>query len=350
VSQTYTVENLSVRDHENQGVGRATGRSRLLRWGLVAAIFVGCAFFLDLGAVVEVLRRVSGAWLLLIFGLMTVDRFLMAWKWSVLLEALGVELSFGRLVGIYYQGSLAGIFLPSGIGGDLLRAHWVSKETGATHQVYASLIMEKMIGFISAANWACIGVAVFLSQVTGVSAAWAGAVVASAVLANGLFLLSLHPRMHDLILRGLDYLPHFRMIEFLQRLYEAYRQFGKHRGALAWNGFLTAAEHGLQLVVALTIATSLGLVQDVLPFLAVTALYLLIYRLPISPDGWGIGEVASIGLYGLIGMSPESAFGLAFFAHVMQMLVVLPGAWFFVNNPSSSPRLKILPAEKFPRT
>ena len=184
-----------MRDHENQGVGRATGRPRLLRWGLVAAIFVVCAFFLDLGAVVEVLSRVSGAWLLLIFGLMTVDRFLMAWKWSVLLQALGVELSFGRLVRIYYQGTLAGIFLPSGIGGDLLRAHWVSRETGATHQVYASLIMEKMIGFLSAANWGFIGLAVFLSQVPGVTPAWTAAVMAGVLLLKASFFCRLAARI-----------------------------------------------------------------------------------------------------------------------------------------------------------
>jgi glycosyltransferase 2 family protein len=341
---------ISVRDHQIQGLGRATSRSRWLRWGLVAAIFVICAVFLDLGAVAEVLSRISGAWLFLILVLMTVDRFLMAWKWSVLLQALGVELSFGRLVRIYYQGTLAGIFLPSGIGGDLLRAHWVSKETGTTHRVYASLIMEKMIGFLSAANWAFVGLAVFLSQVPGLAPAWTAGVMASVLLLNAFFFVSLTARFHDLILRWLKKIPHFRLPDFLERLYSAYRQYGEKRRALAWNGFLTVVEHALQLLVALAIATALGLVQSVVPFLAVTAVYLLIYRLPISPDGWGLGEVASIALYGLIGMPPESAFGLAFFAHVMQVLIVLPGAWFFVKNPSSSRSLGILPTEKFRRT
>jgi uncharacterized protein (TIRG00374 family) len=328
VSQNYPVESLSVQAQAKWRIGQR----RFLRWGVLAAIYIGCAFYLDLRGVLEVLHRVSGTWLLLIYGLMTVDRLLMAWKWSVLLGALGVELSFARLVGIYYRGSLAGTFLPSSIGGDLLRVYWVWKETGVTHRVYASLIMEKVIGFISAANWACIGLAVFLSQVYGISSVWAGVVMASTILGNGLFLLSLQSRPHDLLRRGFDKLPHFRMAEFLQRLYDAYRQFGKHRGALAWNGFLTAAEHGLQLLVALAIAISLGLVQDMLLFLAITALYLLIYRFPISPDGWGVGEAVSIGLYGLIGISPESAFGLAFFSHVMQMLVVLPGVWFFCRS------------------
>ena len=299
-----------------------------LRWALVALIFLLCALLLDLGDVIDVFRRVSSSWILFIFVLMTVDRLLMAWKWSMLVEALEVKVSFVTAVRLYYLGTLAGIFLPSGLGGDLLRAHWLTKTTGATHKVYASLIMEKVIGFLSAANWACIGLAVFLSQVDGIRPGWTAALIMSLIVANGLFLLSLQSRMRDLIFRSFDILPRLRITEFLQRVYDAYRQFGTKRSALLWNGLLTLAEHGLQLVVVLTMATVLGLVQNVVLFLGVTAVYLLIYRLPISPDGWGVGEVASIGLYGLIGMSPESAFSLAFFAHVMQIFVVLPGLCF----------------------
>ena len=90
-------------------------------------------------------------------------------------------------------------------------------------------------------------------------------------------------------------------------------------------------------------ATGLGLVQRSLPFLAVTALYLLIYRIADFTGWMGIGEVASIGLYGLIGMSPESAFGLAFLAHVMQVLIVLPGAWFFCAFRSYTRKQGLLP-------
>jgi len=54
-------------------------------------------------------------------------------------------------------------------------------------------------------------------------------------------------------------------------------------------------------------------------------------RLPISPDGWGVGEVAAIGLYSLVGVPAEEAFALAFLSHILQTLVVLPGLWFFLN-------------------
>jgi uncharacterized protein (TIRG00374 family) len=309
----------------------------------VAAIFLVCALVLDIRAVVDVLSGISGASIALIFGLMTVDRLLMSWKWSVLLRALGIEVSFRRILRVYYQSTLAGILLPSGIGGDLLRAYWISNETGARHEVYASLIMEKMVGLVSAANWAFLGLIIFLSQISELSPVWGATVIIAVLLLNLSFCLSLRISSPRGILRPIiGKTAHARIADFLRRLYSAYRRYGNKRQALAWNGCLTVLEHGLQLLVTLTMATSLGLVQSVFPFLAVTAVYLLIYRLPISPDGWGVGEVASISLYGLIGIPPERAFALAFLAHIMQMLVVLPVASLFLTNRSVHDNLSIL--------
>jgi glycosyltransferase 2 family protein len=299
-----------------------------LRWGFALAILASCALFLDLNQTFNILRRVPAHSILFILGLWTVDRLLMAWKWAVLLEAQQIKVPFGSLVRIYYQATLASIFLPSAIGGDLLRAHWVSKKTGATHQVYASLLMEKAIGFLSAGNWAVIGIAVFLFQLPEASPSWIGIVFVSVLAVNGLFLFSLQPRVHAFILDWFEMMPQSRLLGFFERLYKAYCHYRQQRRALLWNGLLTVVEHGLQLLVILVMARSLGFDQNAILFLAVTSVYLLIYRFPISPDGWGINEATAIGLYGLIGMSPESAFALAFFARVMQLIVVLPGLWF----------------------
>ncbi|MGH7797322.1 MAG: lysylphosphatidylglycerol synthase transmembrane domain-containing protein [Candidatus Binatia bacterium] len=304
---------------------------------MALAILAWCALFLDLGQTVSILGGVSTHSILFILGLWTVDRLLMAWKWAVLLEAQQIKVGFGSLVRIYYQATLASIFLPSSIGGDLLRAHWVSRKTGATHQVYASLLMEKTIGLLSAGNWAVIGIAVFLFRLPEAPPTWSGIVFISVLVVNGLFLISLQPRVHALILNWHEMMPQSRLLSFFERLYKAYCHYRQQRRALLWNGLLTVVEQGLQLLVILIMARSLGFEQNAIVFLAVTSVYLLIYRFPIAPDGWGINEATAIGLYGLIGVSPESAFALAFLAHVMQLMVVLPGLWFY--SRSSPPPL-----------
>lgn len=46
----------------------------------------------------------------------------MGYKWARLLRIVGVRTPMPRLIRIFYQANLSGVFLPSHVGGDLLRA------------------------------------------------------------------------------------------------------------------------------------------------------------------------------------------------------------------------------------
>ncbi|GIX49598.1 MAG: hypothetical protein KatS3mg131_3809 [Candidatus Tectimicrobiota bacterium] len=290
-------------------------------------MFAACALWLDLGAVGRTLQRVSLLWLALILAVMTLDRLLMAWKWAVLLWAVGLKVPFSALVRFFYQGTFAGTFLPTSLGGDALRAYLVVRATGATYPVVASLAIEKAMGLLSAVSWALAGMAYFLHRSPAFPAVWAWGLLAVAAGGHGAFWLSLHPRCRAAVHRWLS-ASRSRLAQGTGRFLEAYVQYGKHRRALAWNGMLTVVEHGLQLCIVLAMAYGLGIVADPLLFLSVATVHTLLYRLPIAPDGWGVGEASAIGLYGLIGILPEQAFSLAFLSHVMQLLVALPGIWF----------------------
>jgi len=298
------------------------------RWGVGLFILCGCLFFLDLTEVMAALRKLEPAWLVLLLFLMTADRMAMAWKWTLLLRARGVRLPFSQITRYYYQGTLTGLFMPSSIGGDLLRAHWVSEASGVKHPVYASLVMEKILGLLSSVNWGILGGVIFASvQLDHSPLLWIAGGLGTAVCVNGVFLVSLRPEFHASVLRRLKQ-RQSRVLGFFHRLYESYSEFSRVRGVLVLNFVLTALEQLLQMGVILLIALSLEIDVDPFLFLVATAVQILAYRLPVAPDGWGVAEVAAIGVYGLIGMSPESAFTLAIVTHVLQTVVVLPGFWF----------------------
>jgi uncharacterized protein (TIRG00374 family) len=193
--------------------------------------------------------------------------------------------------------------------------------------------MEKGIGLLSSANWAVLGGTILL----GVKAparleTWVGVALAALLALNFGFWALMRPRVHSRILLLLASLQERRLVDVIHRFYEALAQYGRENRALMLNGFLTTIEHGLQMVIYLLLALSLGIESSPLLFLSVTAIHLLVYRLPISPDGWGVGELAAIGLYGLIGISAEDAFSLAFLGHVSHLIVALPGFWFLLRS------------------
>jgi uncharacterized protein (TIRG00374 family) len=259
----------------------------------------------------------------------TGDRFLMAWKWGILLRALGVRLPFARLIRIYYQGTAAGVFLPSSIGGDLLRAYLVSWHTGATHEVYGSLLMEKIMGILSAVNWALVGTIIYTSYIRHQAVKeWVGTILVASLVLHGIFFLSIHSRCAAYARRLLTGLPGGKCLAFFDRLIATYARYAAHPSALIWNWALTTVEHGLQLCIVFVMARSLHIETEPILFLAATTVYMFIYRLPVSPDGWGLGEITAIGVYGLIGISPVHGFALALLSHVLQTVVALPGLWF----------------------
>lgn len=314
--------------------------SRLLRWAVVGIMLAACVLLIDVGEAINILMRASGSWIALILALWTFDRLLMVWKWSFLLRALRVEIPLSTLTQLYYQGTFSGTFLPSSFGGDILRAYWVSKKSGATHEVYAAVMMEKVIGILSAANWAVAGMLLFVVLVSSeIGPPWVTAALAGTLFLNGLFIFSLQPSCSRFFQAILTCLPSSKVLLFFQRVCTAYSRFRSSHRAVIWNGVLTFAEHGLQILIVFMMAKSLDIHADTLQFLAVSAVYLLIYRLPLTPDGWGVGEVTAVGLFGLIGVPAESGFALAFLSHVLQTIVVLPGLWFLWRSGWAVPPL-----------
>lgn len=331
-------------DAKHPTATEAPAKARRRHWlglGLAALILLGLALWLDLGAVAASLARLHPAALVAIVLMLALDRVLMAWKWLLLLRAGDVHLPLAQAVRFYFQGTLAGVFLPSMVGGDVLRGYWAARLSGATHLVFASLVMEKMLGFLSAILWGIAGLVVFaLWRFPGGAWLWPVLGVAAAIAVAAVFLLSLHGRVHDAVLGALVRLrgpeagsgPGARLLGLAHKLYEAYSRFAEARGALGLNFALTLAEHLLQMVILLAIAAALGIAAPPLLFLAISAAHLLVLRIPISPEGWGVGELSAIGLYALIGIEAEAAFAIMFVFHVLVLIACLPGLVFLFQG------------------
>ena len=251
----------------------------------------------------------------------------MGLRWGVLLRLAGVRLPLLRAVRLFYQASAVGTLLPTHLGGDLLRGWWAARDGAPGHPVAASLVMERLLGLVSAANWAVLG-AVLLAAHRAPGHAWplAGLGLLAALAGNGLFALSLSRRAHGLVRRGLGRLGGSWLARLAQRFYAAYALYGRDRRGLLAAAGLAVAEHGVQMLLVLAIALSLDVAAGPVVLLAAAALFLLVLRLPLAPDGWGVGELSAVGLLGLAGVGAGAAFSVSLVNHLVLMLALAPGA------------------------
>jgi uncharacterized protein len=308
------------------GAKGAAGIHKWLSWILAAGAFAGCLLLFDVGDMLAKVRQLGAREIALVLVLLTCDRVLMALKWRLLLDIGGARLSAASVIRIYYQGWLVGAFLPSHLGGDLLRAHLVAHRTGIVHPVFASIVMEKVIGLISAANWAIVGGVVLGCWLEpGRGLLWIGLGVLAALAFNGLFVVSLSDLVHDVTLRSLARYHQSRLIGVLRRFYEAYADFSRHPKVLLANLLLTVLEHGLQLLILFTIVVSLNVDVGTGVFFAAAAVQTLILRIPVTPDGWGTGELAAIAVFGLIGIGAAAAFATSVIYRFLGVVAALPG-------------------------
>lgn len=92
----------------------------------------------------------SGMLLMSIIVLIPLGYFISTLKWQLLLHAQNIrQISLDRLFVLYLVGSFFSNFLPTEVGGDIIRGHEVGKINKKYAESYAAIFMERLTGFVS---------------------------------------------------------------------------------------------------------------------------------------------------------------------------------------------------------
>lgn len=93
------------------------------------------------------LMEVRVGWLALVLVLPHVGIALSSLKWRLLLRERGIRTGFGRLFALYMIGTFFNNFLPTMVGGDVVKAYHLGRESGDHSAVAAATFMERYVGF-----------------------------------------------------------------------------------------------------------------------------------------------------------------------------------------------------------
>jgi len=94
------------------------------------------------------LQRIDLRWLAVAWGLFILGVVVRAMRWRVLLQALGLRRPLGELVNWYFVGSFFNVILPTGFGGDAVRAAELAQDTGRLGPAVNSVIVDRYLGLI----------------------------------------------------------------------------------------------------------------------------------------------------------------------------------------------------------
>jgi hypothetical protein len=114
----------------------------------------------DGSAILATLSQSDARYLPLMIALAFFDRYLMAYKWAMLLRARGAALSNAEAFRIYIASTFIGTFLPVGIGADIFKLTRTTLGGRRLDTVTASIIMERVLGLLSVTVLAIVALSI----------------------------------------------------------------------------------------------------------------------------------------------------------------------------------------------
>jgi uncharacterized membrane protein YbhN (UPF0104 family) len=132
-------------------VTRKLAVSLALRIGLsvvMLAVLVWRVPRFDADEVIPEMTLRTVGWLSLSALLTLLALVLSALRWQKVLDALGVHTGLRKLLSHYLAGQFVSNVLPTTIGGDVLRVSRLSRDTGESPSSFASVVLERMTGWL----------------------------------------------------------------------------------------------------------------------------------------------------------------------------------------------------------
>jgi glycosyltransferase 2 family protein len=301
---------------------------------LKAGVSVGLLVWLfrqvDAGRLWDAVRAASWGWLgaaaLLYFAMLLVS----SWRWNILLRAQGIAIRLRTLVGSFLVATFFNNFLPSNIGGDVVRVRDTSPHAGSKTLAATVVLVDRGLGLLALVLIAALG-ATASSQtmaraggdapvqpwVLWASLAFGGVVSIQALRA---------PSRIARLAAPLRYVHADWVDERLARLTATLDRFANAPGALASSAAGAVVVQALLVAFHAAVARALNIPVSPWHLAVIVPLSFVVQMLPISVNGFGVREATFVGFFALAGLPAEAAMLLSFMATAVIMTWSLAGA------------------------
>ncbi|WP_333655430.1 lysylphosphatidylglycerol synthase transmembrane domain-containing protein [Dissulfurispira sp.] len=254
--------------------------------------------------IINNMRALSPATFIAAVGIYITTTYLSSRRWNLLIPQ---DMETKGLFSLYMIGSFFNAYMPGIIGGDAVKAYYLSKvlkednSTPHTHQsslsvAIASVFMDRYIGFSALLAISIIAFPFGFKYLEGTAVKWLMPLVLVAFISGSIIVLK------------------FRFgerVKFLFRIYEYFQIYSRKRHIL-FKAFLYSLVIQISGIVAIYILSKgISLNISFLSLLIFVPIIILISFIPVSISGIGLREGAFVIFLGTIGVPSDSAMTLS---------------------------------------
>jgi uncharacterized protein (TIRG00374 family) len=322
------------------------GRTALL-WIIKIVVSAGLLYVLlsrvDVARLWATARTASlpllGAALGLYFAMVLVS----AWRWSLLLRAQRIAARLSTLLQSYLVATFFNNFLPSNIGGDVVRIRDTSGAAGSKTLATTVVLVDRGIGLLGLVFVAALGASLTAQNSPTVGSLGPGllwlALAAGLAVAAPVLLL---PQGVGKLLAPLKRLHQEWVEERIDRLVLALGRFREAPAAIGLGFAGAIVVQAILVAFYAAIARAIGVPIPLAHLAILVPLSFIVQMVPVSVNGFGVREATFSFYFAQLGLPLESALALSFLGAVLVMVFSLSGAAVYLagnyrDTPSGQP-------------
>ncbi|MGH9382971.1 MAG: lysylphosphatidylglycerol synthase transmembrane domain-containing protein [Vicinamibacterales bacterium] len=303
----------------------------IVRVVISAALLFFVLRSIDLGAFWLRVRAMNPGWLALALATYASTVAVSVWRWERLLRTQHIEVARKTLTQSMWVSMFFNNFLPSNIGGDVIRIADTAAAAGSKTVATTVVVADRALGL--AALMVVAAIAAFAASVSGIQVPgerWLALVSGVSVLVVLPF--ALMPQLVSHLLAPVRALKRPWVTERAERLQDAVLKFYAAPSALV-------AAFGGAVVVQVTIvgfyllaARALSIPLPVLLGAVLIPVSLVIQLAPVSINGFGVREAVFAFFFARFGLPADAAVALSLVATGLVMALSLIGGLVFLGR------------------
>ena len=313
---------------------RALGMIAKLAVSITLLVFLFSRSGVDASKLWAEARRASVIWLVVALGVYALNMIASAWRWHLLLQAQNVPVRQRTLFNSLMVAAFFNNFLPSNIGGDVIRIRDTARITRSKTLAATVVLVDRGLGLMALVLISAFG-ATMAAQLHGSGASqiwpswlWATFFIGTALSVPAVFA----PAGVGRLLQPLTVFHREWIAERIDTMIGTLGRFRSQPSALlgCFGGALVV--QGLVVVFYAAIAHALHVPIRNSDLAVIVPLSIVAQMLPVSVNGFGVREATFTLYFTRIGLPTASGILLSLVGAALMMFVSLFGAAIYVTR------------------
>lgn len=301
------------------------------RAGLSLSLIVYILFkLINLENIFLTFKTIDISFLIITLFLQFINLPIRTYRWKLLLLVQNIKVPFIILTSITLVGAFFNNFLPTSMGGDIVRAYEVSKHSNQTVKLVSTVFFQRLAGLIATVFFCFFGI--LIGIIIGIDLAEIRVII---ILLGFFVILSI---IFSILIYNIKFLKNIKIIKailqidtknIIKQAYSSVEVYRYHKQESMNILIVSLIAEFIVIIYFYFIALSVNQNINLLYFFIIMPIIAIVEMLPVSINGIGIREGAFLYFFTKIGIPDYIAVSMSLLFYIQKVGVSLIGGMIY---------------------